>query len=179
MAFRIRLSPAEWQVCEDYSNKIKKKVEHNPNYTGLMESNRFFVGRAGELALGHCLRDSGVLFEETVRHDGIPDDQDFIVMNQHGQPRTINVKNTLHPRGANLMQPVSQMEKGYRCDYYFGASGTDLGPDTGIEMCIHGYIAKHEFHDRALVKQVKVQTLCYPLARLYPLESLLSMLKKS
>lgn len=126
----VTLSQDEIKTAWQYHHQIVAKVSHSPNYTGLTTQDRFFVGRCGEIALRHWLDANGLEYTETVRDDGIPDEQDFM-LTKTGY--TINIKNSHHPRAKYLLWPYSQQER-HDYDLLVGASGKDLGSCVEVKL---------------------------------------------
>jgi len=154
--FVTRLSEAERRECQRYADKVTKIVQrYGPNYTGLHDPQRFFTGKAGEIALSHWCESIDAQYEVTTNDEGRPDLQDIIVTLHDGRRVRVDVKNSLHPNARYLMQPVGQGAK-HRRDIYVGAKGIDHGETITVELW--GSVTHKEFHDLGEVRMLKVET---------------------
>lgn len=173
----IMLDQSDREEASIYNETVLANLKKTPNYTGLVESDRFFVGACGEIAFRKWAISKGLHFEETGRDDGESDKQDFILYaGKSGLPCTINVKCSLHPNARYLMQPQSQ-HMIHRQDMYVGAIGEDNGKRVAIILA--GAITRKVFDEKAQECMVKIPTLRIPLADLtYTMERISRSFKK-
>ncbi len=156
----VNLTPTQRLEAVEYAETVEGRVV-GPNYTGLEMDDRFFVGRIGELAFMAWAAERFIRFEETVRDDGKPDDQDFFVWSlMTGRKVRVSVKNSHHPRARFMMQPVSQDERRGHYDIYIGMTGKDDG--TEVEVTLHGAATRAQWLSDREVSQRRVLT--YQLA---------------
>ena len=158
----ILLKFKDRQRAVDYSRRVLSRVK-GPNYTNLEMEDRFFVGRCGEIAVRKWAENLGLVFTETVNDRGVPDKQDFLFRYRDGRVCRANVKNTHHPRGKYLMQPVAQAEK-HQQDIYIGASGLDDGSEVVVRLW--GAINHTDFMCDSERVLRKIPTLQLPLQAL-------------
>lgn len=179
---RVIVSAEQRVEALEYSEKVTKIVEaRGPNYTGLTGPKRFFTGRVGEFAFGNWAKERGVRHEETVRDDGLSDAQDFLIWDLILPNKLrLNVKNTLHPRGQKMMQPVSQAEKFEgKHDIYCGMRGYDNGEGREIPVDLYGAIDHDVWVKRRRLKNYSIPTYELRLDLLpITMESLEWMLEK-
>jgi hypothetical protein len=159
-----------------HNETVLGNLKETPNYTGLVESNRFYVGALGEIAFRKWAISRGLVFVETSRDDGESDEQDFILYaRRSGKPCTVNVKCSLHPRAQYLMQPVAQHSI-YSQDLYVGCTGEDDGERVAVILA--GAMTRKVFDERAQERMFKVPSLVVPLADLtYSMERIASSFK--
>jgi hypothetical protein len=155
------LEKADRDEAVAYNHTVLSNLKQTPNYTGLVESNRFFVGACGEIAFRKWAIMKGLRFDETGRDDGESDKQDFILYaKKSGRPCTINVKCSLHPNAHYLMQPKSQ-HMIHKQDMYIGATGEDDG--VRVAIILAGAVTRKVFDEKGEECMVKIQTLRVPL----------------
>jgi len=151
-----------------YSDKILglSKIQNTPNYTGLENPGRFFIGELGEIAFATWLDSNHPeISYKRLRNDaGHSDDGDFLIGSNH-----IDVKNTAHPRARYLMMPKAQFSLHHR-QIYVAARTTIADGGANVEMC--GWIDRQHFEDYAEVINLKVETMRLLLDKLIPMEDL-------
>lgn len=171
----ILLEPEERAVCVEYQATVDRRVGVN-NYTGLVTRDRWFVGRCGEIAVRKWATDLGLMFEETVNDQGLPDKQDFIFYLTDGRQYTINVKNSHHLRACHLMQPEVQFHE-HEQDGYIGAMGADDGNTVAIQLC--GMVPRDVFAVQSETVMLKVKTMQMRLLALpYSMDQFASKIRK-
>jgi len=171
----ISLDDDDRSDARNYSDTVLRKLV-GPNYTRLAESNRFYVGRLGEIAVRRWAESKGLMYTETVNNEGVPDEQDFLFPFADGRTARVNVKNSLHPSASYLMQPVVQANK-HEQDLYIGASSEDDGNNVIVKLW--GAITRRQFMSEAQRVIRKIETLQFPLEKLpYCMEHLARQMMK-
>ena len=160
-----------------YSETVLSNLKKTPNYTGLVEADRFFVGACGEIAFRKWCDLKGLRYEQTSRDDGESDDQDFIIYaRKSGKPCTVNVKCSHHPAAKYLMQPQTQHFL-HKQDLYVGSVGEDDGERVAVILA--GAVTRKVFDEEAEECMVKIPTLRLLLADLtYSMERIASSFEK-
>ena len=139
----IELSQEDIAAAAEYAAKVTTIAEGNgPNYTGLSDSNRFFVGKCGEMAVSCWADYYDLKYSDTTNDAGLPDQQDHLFQTKNGPIRT-NVKNSHHPKARYMMQPVSQADR-HQQDYYIGATGKVVNSRT-IQITLWGAISHEDW----------------------------------
>lgn len=165
----IRLNEEEVREARDYADTVMGRVS-GPNYTKLEHEDRFYVGRLGEIAVRKWAVGENLMYEETVNDEGIPDEQDFLLHFKDGRTCRANVKNSMHPRAAYLMQPAAQSDR-HEQDLYIGATGEHDGQNAVVRLW--GAITRAQFLAQAQAVDRQIETLQYQLAELpYSMEYL-------
>lgn len=160
----IMLEQSDRLEAMEYAETVMSNLKKTPNYTGLVEDDRFFVGACGELAFRKWAASQGLRFEETTRDDGNSDQQDFLLFARNsGRQCSVNVKCSFHPRAAYLMQPQTQHCL-HKQDLYVGSVGEDDGKRVAVILA--GAVTRKEFDKQAEECMVKVPTLRLPLNEL-------------
>jgi hypothetical protein len=145
---------------------FKKK---DGNYTGLSETDRFYNGILGELALVELLKQKGIRAKYTPNWNGFKDKGDATVWCED-YPLIVDVKTCTKDFHTNLFMPEKQYQK-YSHDGYIGVR------IVGDVAEIHGYCAKKDF-TRSQNPNVKVATYGIELTALRPIERLFEKLDK-
>jgi len=173
----IWLDPDERTACKEYEATVEDKPWiGNGNYTGLVKPERWFVGRCGEMAVSKWATDLGLIFEETVNDQGLPDSQDFIFCLENGQQYTINVKNSHHLHARYLMQPVAQFHE-HSQHGYIGVTGADDGTRVGLQLW--GMCPRSMFADQCETVMRSVETMQMRLLALpYSMDQFASKIRK-
>lgn len=173
----IMLEKSDREEAMAYNDTVLSNLKKTPNYTGLVESERFFVGACGEIAFRKWATMKGLRFEETGRDDGESDKQDFILYaKKSGRACTVNVKCSLHPNAHYLMQPQTQHMLHHQ-DMYIAAKGEDDGERVAVILA--GAVTRKVFDEKAEECMVKIPTLKLSLADLtYSMERIANSFEK-
>jgi hypothetical protein len=140
------------------------------NYTELVVPDRWLTGAIGELAVRKWAEEEGLMYFETTNTAGKPDLQDFIFEFWAGRSTRINVKNSMIPNAAFLMQPEAQAMRHRHQDIYIGASGeykdNEKGLVNGAVVRLWGWIWRKDFMVEASRTERKCRTVEVRLAKL-------------
>ena len=161
---QVHIDPSDVQKARDYSDKILglDKIKNTPNYTGLENPDRFFIGELGEIALAIWFDKHGVEYQRLRNDKGVSDIGDFLVGMNY-----IDVKNSAHPRSEYLMMPEDQFLFHTR-QIYIGCWTQLLDDCALVSLC--GWITRENFKNHAQVVDMKVKTMRFPFNKLVSME---------
>ena len=160
--FIVILDRMARQSAVEHAERTEVAIsDYGPNYCTILNDNRYFVGRCGELAVNLFGEAYWLDYEDVSNDLGITDKEDHI---WHPSGLTSNVKNSNHPRARFMMQPKAQQDRNYYQDYYIGATGIDTGEI--VTMTLHGAIHINDWKARCALVMRDVWTYQLPLANL-------------
>lgn len=144
---KIHITEEMKQIARSLSNEVmsRQKIQTTENYTGLTQSDRYYVGYLGEQVFKQALQ--GKRFDYKVGTTGNSEGWDFRVYYK-GHPITIDVKTASSTKSEHIAMPQSQSKSIY--DRYVGVV---LDGDVAY---IEGYCSFEDFE----LQEWKIPTLC-------------------
>ncbi len=161
MTVIVNLTDADFSAAAAYSERVKQAIrDYGRSYTGLETTDRYYIGRLGEIGLRYWLEGNFIRFEETMNDAGKSDKQDFVVWHVDGRRVRVNIKCSGSRRADSLMRPVAQEIRHGDQDLYVAAQL------RGRELLLHGAVTVHDWRRLRRQKMIRVDTWVLPYRRL-------------
>ena len=166
----FRVNEVTRETARFWSNKILATgLQRVPNYTGLHQPDRFYIGYIGEITFRNVLWYYGKRFRFAARLDGHPDEADVIAWILD-EPCSLNIKTSDQQHHRHLMIPVAQFVK-RRQDYYICANLREYHDMVTFK----GWLTHDEVSRQEQV-QLKVMTIRAAFADLHSMRDLIDRL---